>query len=128
MPLGGGGGNAKEDNPGEGEGGGSQPGSKGEAKDAEGPPSRHRVTPSQDVGDAEGRECLVESLVGLPEGFAGWGTIGGYILFFFFVVLSLFFSFGMMYCSVCVLYFLFVLFRVCFLSGCLRVPTIVSQL
>ena len=83
MPLGGGGGNAKDNNPGEGEGGGSPLGSRGEATDVQGPqqmPSHRQVTLPPEVVDAQGEECLVESLVGVPEGFAGWVAIGGLIV------------------------------------------------
>ena len=75
MSLGGGGDNKKNDNPGEGEGGGSTLGSKGETKCMEGPqqiPHCHQNALPPEAPDGEGEE----SLGAILEGIGGWGTIG----------------------------------------------------
>ena len=119
MPLGGRGGNAKDNNQGEGEGGGSPPGSKGEATEVEGPqqmPPRHRVTLPPEVADGEGQE----SLVGLPEGFAGWATVGGYCSCFF-VVFCLLYIFILAWCIVmfviCTFLFVSFLYLFCLIAS-----------
>lgn len=96
MSFGRGGGNKKNDNSGEGEGGGSTLGSKGETKCMEGPqqiPHRHQDALPPETPDGEGEE----SLGAILEGVGGGGTVRGrgvllfccfYCLVFFFFVFS----------------------------------------
>ena len=119
MPLRGGGGNEKIRDAGEGEGGGSTFGSKGEAGIVVGPrqdPDRNPDAPPPE--DAEGRE--EKSLGSLLAGFGGWGAVGRgkgvlFVLFIFSAWCIFMFVFCLLVCSLfifppsCIFMFVFCL-------------------
>ena len=123
MPLGGGGGNQKDGDKGEGEGGGSTFGSKGEAKDMEGPlqiPHCCQNVPAPRMPVSKGEK----SLGAIFEGFDGWAIEGGHFLvfpflFFLFFCNSFFFFFSwiLAWCLVLFVFCIFLLLLVLFFWG-----------